>query len=98
MARYCKKPVVIDAFAVGIDTIPDWFMQSLSEGKAILTTTAPNDVHIEQRDEYQTSADILTLEGMMHANFGDYIIRGIKGEIYPCKPDIFEATYEIVKD
>lgn len=38
--------------------------------------------------------DIKTLEGTMHASPGDWIIRGVKGELYPCKPDIFEATYE----
>ena len=43
------------------------------------------------------SAFIATLEGTMEARIGDYIIRGIRGEIYPCKPDIFEATYEPVK-
>jgi len=39
---------------------------------------------------------IATLEGAMHVSNEDYIIKGIKGEFYPCKPDIFEATYEIV--
>lgn len=38
--------------------------------------------------------EIKTLEGTMRADIGDYIIRGVKGEFYPCKPDIFEATYE----
>jgi len=38
-----------------------------------------------------------TLEGVMTANKGDYIIQGVQGEIYPCKPDIFEMTYEIVE-
>lgn len=38
-----------------------------------------------------------TLEGAMHAAPGDYIIKGVKGEFYPCKPDIFEATYELVE-
>ena len=42
--------------------------------------------------------DIQTLEGEMRANIGDYIIKGIKGEFYPCKPDIFKASYEDVKD
>lgn len=37
---------------------------------------------------------IATLEGAMHASIGDFIIKGVKGEFYPCKPDIFEATYE----
>lgn len=43
-----------------------------------------------------TNADIQTLEGVMHANYGDYIIKGIQGEIYPCKPEIFKNTYERV--
>ena len=41
---------------------------------------------------------IATLEGAMHASLGDYIIKGVNGEFYPCKPDIFEETYESVKD
>lgn len=40
--------------------------------------------------------DISTLEGKHHVSFGDYIIKGVKGELYPCKPDIFEKTYELV--
>jgi hypothetical protein len=40
---------------------------------------------------------IATLEGIMTASIGDWIIKGVKGEIYPCKPDIFEATYELVE-
>lgn len=40
---------------------------------------------------------INTLEGVMRANVGDWIIKGVKGELYPCKPDIFEATYERVE-
>ena len=49
-------------------------------------------------DAYQTDkeVDIVTLEGIMHASVGDYIITGVKGEKYPCKPDIFEQTYEKV--
>jgi hypothetical protein len=41
---------------------------------------------------------VKTLEGTMVASIGDWIIQGVKGEIYPCKPDIFEATYEAVDD
>ena len=43
-------------------------------------------------------AEIHTLEGTMQASYGDYIIKGVKGEFYPCKPDIFEQTYEKVED
>ena len=47
-------------------------------------------------EAYQTDKemDIKTLEGTMHANVGDWIITGVNGEQYPCKPDIFEKTYE----
>lgn len=41
---------------------------------------------------------IRTLEGEHLANIGDYIIKGVQGEFYPCKPDIFEQTYEVIKD
>ena len=49
---------------------------------------------------YQTDKemDILTLEGTMHANVGDWIITGVNGEQYPCKPDIFEKTYELANN
>ena len=40
----------------------------------------------------------MTLEGTMRADVGDYVITGVKGEVYPCKPDIFEATYEPVSE
>lgn len=48
---------------------------------------------------YQTDRDldIETLEGTMHANPGDWVITGVKGEQYPCKPDIFEKTYELAE-
>ena len=44
-----------------------------------------------------TTIFLTTLEGVMSAQFGDWIIKGVKGEFYPCKPDIFDATYEPVK-
>ena len=49
-------------------------------------------------EAYQTNVelDIETLEGVLHASVGDYIITGVNGERYPCKPDIFEKTYELV--
>ena len=51
-------------------------------------------------EAYQTNKelDIPTLEGIMHADIGDWIITGVKGEQYPCKPDVFEQTYELVVD
>jgi hypothetical protein len=89
MARYRKKPVTIEAFQLGIDYIPDWFMDKVTTNEIILHGTSSG---FEHHDD--TNADIKTLEGWHHASFGDFIIKGVKGEIYPCKPDIFEATYE----
>ena len=54
-------------------------------------------VEIEAEGPVSESQDIATLEGTMRADVGDYIITGIKGERYPCKPDIFTATYEAVE-
>jgi hypothetical protein len=88
--RYRKKPVVIEAFRYGIDPEPDWFKEALRYGNVYYNTWIPEDPIPE--------CYIKTLEGIMTCNAGDYLIRGIIGELYPCKPDIFEATYEAVKE
>ncbi len=85
--KFRKKPVVIEAFCLGVDCIPDWFMDRVFVNEIIL--------HGERKDLQH--AVISTLEGNMRADKGDYVIQGVKGEIYPCKPDIFQATYERVE-
>lgn len=83
--KYRKRPVEVEAFQLTDDTkYPHWFVSEAFKGKNIVI----ND---------DNTVDITTLEGVMHASKGDYIIKGINGEFYPCKPDIFEATYEQVK-
>ena len=52
----------------------------------------------KQNIDYGNHLRIKTLEGTMTANIGDYIIKGVKGEFYPCKPDIFEQTYEPIAE
>lgn len=89
MARFRKKPVVIEAFQLGIDYIPDWFMDKVTTNDIILHGTSSG---FEHHDDI--NADIKTLEGWHHANFGDFIIKGTAGEIYPCKPHIFKDIYE----
>ena len=89
MGNYRKKPVVIEAFKLGVDYIPDWFMDAVTANEVILHGTSSGFDHVAD-----TNADIHTLEGWHHANYGDYIIRGVKGELYPCKADIFDMTYE----
>ena len=90
MGNYRKKPVVIEAFKLGVDCIPDWFMDSVTANVVILHGSSSGFNHISD-----TNADIHTLEGWHHANYGDYIIRGVKGELYPCRADIFDMTYEV---
>ena len=83
--KYRKKPVVIEAVRYMIDDcMPDWFMDRVSSNTIIIHTDG--------------TCDIETLEGTMKSNKGDFIILGINGEVYPCKPDIFEKTYERVDD
>ena len=90
--KYRKKPVVIEAHRIGDDGWPDSIWQGVNENKIILhlgRTGYPPQVtgHV----------DIHTLEGIMRGEVGDYIIKGVKGEFYPCKPDIFAATYEVAE-
>lgn len=82
MTKYVKKPVKVNAWQLTSENVeagmPDW----LDLDKVhIFNGGAP-------------FAEIETLEGLMTASDGDYIIQGVKGEFYPCKPDIFLATYE----
>ena len=88
MPKFRKKPVVIEAFRLGLDPMPDWFVDARTANKV---TTHNEDGRWSGGPDY---ALIETLEGTHRANFGDYIIQGVKGELYPCKPDIFAATYE----
>lgn len=89
MAKYRKKPVVIEAV--------QWKGDNFNEIKQMLKNADENRVIMPHHNEDGYSLLIVTLEGEMRANKGDYIIKGVKGEFYPCKPDIFEATYEKVE-
>ena len=85
MAKFRKKPVVIEAVQF---TRANWeAVQLFTEGKAHALT-------IERRMDGKCTCIIPTLEGEHIANEGDWIIKGVQGEFYPCKPDIFEQTYE----
>ena len=88
MGKYKKKPVIVEAFELKTgENVPEWFKEA-----AIMGTI------IEQRINPIEGTTILirTLEGEMTAREGDFIIKGIEGEIYPCKKDIFKKTYEEV--
>jgi hypothetical protein len=82
MSKFRKKPVVIDAWH--FDGSWDSAMDLVMKNDGVMWTSLGIDGYVS----------IKTLEGTMKADPGDWIIRGVKGELYPCKPDIFEATYE----
>jgi hypothetical protein len=81
--QFRKKPVVIEAFQfqqpTSVEEAPGWLTEAVLKNDFLVVDGV---------------AHIVTLEGIMTAQPGDWIIRGVKGEIYPCKPDIFAATYE----
>ena len=94
--KYVKKPVEIEAIQLKEDNIIEVF-DFLDETNYKETKSAEELEDFSQMMLKQGYIEIETLEGMMIANFGDYIIKGIKGEFYPCKPNIFQATYEEVR-
>jgi len=91
MAKYRKKPVVIEAWKTGellhlaaydFWNLPDRIREAYDRVEVVFT---PSSIHIN------------TLEGTMIANQDDMVIQGVQNELYPCKPDIFEMTYELVE-
>ena len=96
MAKFRKKPVVIEAFQMTLERRwnnvdwPSWLNKAWN-------TDGEGSLFIDPDDnEDKSKLAIGTLEGVHRVLWGDWIIQGVKGEIYPCKPDIFEATYEPV--
>lgn len=94
--KYRKKPVVIEAFqmteARRMDNAewPMWLHQAWNKARDAEGALQRVDMAAPLPD----ALEIVTLEGKHRVSWGDWIIRGVKGEIYPCKPDIFDATYE----
>mgnify|MGYP003639693943 CR=1 FL=1 len=88
MPKFRKKPVVIDAWLWDETktTFSKIGCKSMSFGSHTSYPDLMNNLRIE------------TLEGTMSADKGDYIIKGIKGEFYPCKPDIFNLTYDAIEE
>ena len=85
--KYIKKPVVVEAIEfTGGNT--EEVLQFVFQASFVAYSSGGEITHI----------DINTLEGTMRASIGDYIIKGVKGEFYPCKPDIFHATYKEMEE
>ena len=89
--KYRKKPVVIEAMEYS----------QMSPRKHRLCREFVGDAWVEEVPRTSPMQDsksgIRTLEGIMEVSTGDYIIKGVNGEFYPCKPDIFHKTYELVE-
>ena len=88
-----KKPVVVEVFQLNERGLvgEDWFWDAVSNGTVITH-------YFGKYNASPAWCEIKTLEGTMIAYAGDYIIQGVRGELYPCKPDIFEQTYECVEE
>ena len=96
--KYRKKPVIIEAFQYNGDLkgsdgqyyVPDWAVHAFEE----------NVMYYDSFDAATPPCELFikTLEGVHHVSVGNYVIKGVRGELYPCKPDIFEETYEVIEE
>jgi len=86
MAKYRKKPVEIEAMKFDEQTC----------NQVLNWITCTTDADFDENNK--PIIKIQTLEGVMTVSIGDYVIKGVNGEFYPCKPDIFEKTYERVDE
>ena len=84
--KYKKKPIVIEAIKLTKENALECIDFASKSGAHLITQTSDQGITIP------------TLEGNHLAKYGDYVIKGVQGEFYPCKPDIFEATYDEVGD
>lgn len=88
--KYRKKPVVIEAWEFtkkALERTDSWLRGQKREYLHLVSQYGGEVLYIE----------IDTLEGRMRADLGDFIIQGVNGEFYPCKPDIFHKTYEVIE-
>ena len=98
--KFRKKPVEVEAvqFVIGSEVPATEFLGIGEEHKVNDSMVWENDNAIFEKTQQDVSSlKIKTLEGLMNVSNGDYIIKGVQGEFYPCKPDIFNETYEEIK-
>ena len=109
MPKFRKKPVVIEAMkwtGANVEEMLAWFSQIIKNSSTLMAEVASGNELVVENDAktHKVTFDmtqkptikllIKTLEGTHEASHGDWVICGVKGELYPCKPDIFEQTYE----
>ena len=92
MTYYRHKPTVVSAFKWTGEAqadLPEWIGMAITDGRIdLIATSASMPVY----------AEVHTLEGRMMCNPGDWIVRGVEGELYPVKPSVFNAAYEPVEE
>ena len=102
--KFRKKPVIIEAVRLTWD---NWDAMCKHAGVGKMADGKPEGVFLDEHgqpvsgaawNDHDMGLAIPTLEGVMIARQGDWVIRGVAGELYPCKPDIFSATYEPVEE
>lgn len=96
--RVRKRPVVVDAVRVrdlvaGERELPSWVSDAVTSGALWTGICRPDGDEANRRCVY-----VQTHEGVMRGDEDDWVIRGVEGELYPCKPSVFEATYERVEE
>lgn len=96
MKKYKKKPVIIEAQRVPVLGDYSSVTEFLSDALSLAEWCGGTSHLMSPPEDIQEGIHIPTLEGVMVGSPGDYIIKGIQGEFYPCKPDIFADSYEEV--
>lgn len=97
IGKYVKKPIIVEAFHYDGDLkyqngewyVPEWAVQAFGDDVLF---------YASQDDGAPCELYVRTLEGDMHVSVGDYVIRGINRELYPCKEEIFKATYDVLEE
>lgn len=101
--KYRKKPVTIEVSGMTRILLMYQLFLCNQTRKEVLKEINSSDISRKKWDDYESivlgdGLDIDTFEGRMEASIGDYIIKGVNGEFYPCKPNIFARTYEEVTE
>ena len=99
--KYRKKPVIIEAFQITQETRlnnidwPEWLNEAWNKDRGEVGSVSPSKYPVSDGND---ELFLRTPEGLRLVSFNDFIIQGVNGELCPCKPDIFEKTYEPVEN
>lgn len=95
MGMYVKNPIPVKAFQFGVETMPDWFIEAQIDGLA--KVVYPRNQCSVAMQLVRATAELKTNHGTAIATYGDWIIKGHNGELYPCENDVFTLNYSKYK-